>query len=93
MPGLDPGIHGLSWLYWKTWMAGSSPAMTNTDTTFLRDPLDRALLHFSLDGFPVPDIISTLIGNYSGLACRNAEHCLDNMVMMGMGSPERDTLF
>jgi hypothetical protein len=27
MPGLDPGIH-VSLLLFKTWMAGSSPAMT-----------------------------------------------------------------
>jgi hypothetical protein len=32
----------------------------NTDTVFLRDPLGRALLHFSLDRFPVSDIISAL---------------------------------
>src|SRR5436190_3466520 len=30
MPGLVPGIHALlSWLQHKTWMAGTSPAMTN----------------------------------------------------------------
>nr|GAJ32042.1 hypothetical protein BDOA9_0112270 [Bradyrhizobium sp. DOA9] len=28
MPGLVPGIH-VSWSDKKTWMAGSSPAMTN----------------------------------------------------------------
>ena len=28
MPGLVPGIHRLSGAYWKTWMAGTSPAMT-----------------------------------------------------------------
>jgi hypothetical protein len=29
MPGLDPGIHAfLRCRLWKTWMAGTSPAMT-----------------------------------------------------------------
>jgi hypothetical protein len=29
MPGLVPGIHVLLFLITKTWMAGTSPAMTN----------------------------------------------------------------
>jgi hypothetical protein len=30
MPGLVPGIHDLKQSHWKkTWMAGTSPAMTN----------------------------------------------------------------
>ena len=28
MPGLDPGIHAFSSIESKTWMAGTSPAMT-----------------------------------------------------------------
>jgi hypothetical protein len=28
MPGLDPGIHDLKVAAGKTWMAGTSPAMT-----------------------------------------------------------------
>jgi len=31
MPGLVPGIHVLLPLATKTWMAGTSPAMTNYD--------------------------------------------------------------
>jgi hypothetical protein len=29
MPGAMPGIHDFSFPQWKTWMAGTSPAMTN----------------------------------------------------------------
>jgi hypothetical protein len=31
MPGLVPGIHVFTWRQIKTWMAGSSPAMTTTN--------------------------------------------------------------
>jgi hypothetical protein len=31
MPGLVPGIHVFSLLKEKTWMAGTSPAMTTSD--------------------------------------------------------------
>jgi hypothetical protein len=34
MPGLDPGIHGCLPLN-KTWMAGTSPAMTDYTRTWL----------------------------------------------------------
>jgi hypothetical protein len=35
MPGLEPDIHVfLSSVASNTWMAGTSPAMTNTTTTF-----------------------------------------------------------
>jgi hypothetical protein len=30
MPGLEPGIHVFGAAGRKTWMAGTSPAMTNT---------------------------------------------------------------
>jgi hypothetical protein len=36
MPGLDPGIHVLENVAArKTWMAGSSPAMTEKETSVL----------------------------------------------------------
>ena len=31
MPGLVPGIHACTLARSKAWMAGSSPAMTNSD--------------------------------------------------------------
>jgi hypothetical protein len=34
MPGLVPGIHVLAFLSKKTWMAGTSPAMTKKATRF-----------------------------------------------------------
>jgi hypothetical protein len=41
MPGLDPGIHVLLFRSPKTWMAGSSPAMTAF--CVLIDPADQIL--------------------------------------------------
>jgi len=32
MPGLDPGIHVFLFAASKTWMAGSSPAMTKSES-------------------------------------------------------------
>jgi hypothetical protein len=39
MPGLVPGIHVFGDGQSKTWMAGTSPAMTNSDHNALRFPL------------------------------------------------------
>jgi hypothetical protein len=38
MPGLVPGIHVLSSLSKKTWMAGTSPAMTKRVLRLTRSP-------------------------------------------------------
>jgi hypothetical protein len=35
MPGLDPGIHDFSQATLKTWMAGTSPAMTSSERRHL----------------------------------------------------------
>ena len=37
MPGLDPGIHVLNVEAAKTWMAGTSPAMTARRKSFMHD--------------------------------------------------------
>src|SRR5579863_2302795 len=42
MPGLVPGIHGLSCMRRNTWMAGTSPATTKKERSLL--PLLRELI-------------------------------------------------
>ena len=44
MPGLVPGIHVLAASVRKTWMAGTSPAMT---LNFYNKPAPRAHLYFA----------------------------------------------
>ncbi len=53
MPGLDPGIHANTVLNEKTWMAGSSPAMTEegggrsaSNLEAELPPLPNCLWHF-----------------------------------------------
>ena len=38
MPGLDPGIHVFLHVINKTWMAGSSPAMTKESLSIYANP-------------------------------------------------------
>jgi hypothetical protein len=38
MPGLVPGIHAFFARLNKTWMAGTSPAMTNDEVVFKKRP-------------------------------------------------------
>ena len=84
MPGLVPGIHDLVSIKQKTWMAGTSPAMTLRGTTMIKPPVIDAHAHILAE-----ETIELLAKETPKIAPRLTPIDKDNFELTIAGTPYR----
>ncbi|MGF6500021.1 hypothetical protein ABIB78_003708 [Bradyrhizobium sp. I1.14.4] len=69
MPGLVPGIHVYAYTEGKTWMAGTSPAMTVSEDPSIPKAIAQFDRRFRMDGRPSPGFASARAHVLSARPC------------------------